>query len=464
MADPLWLYEGWGGNVGPPGPVTGIDDYETIEFIQGTPPHYKVKYRDRTERSLVYAELTPKMREQLKPFFEQQEQDALLFMETTFPMWWSVVGSPPLAPMRIGTLRPYIPGRVPLVRSGPAAQEPIVLPPLGGRPLGPGVAYGQGAGGRVPMRMVSFDPETGEAVFVALDPATGRSGMARVNVRTGEGGMFGSGGETAVISGFKLVPARPALPPGSQPTFIWPSESVPFQPFAPPGRISVVPLPGAGTPSSWLLPPATGGGTPPWAPWAGTPPLLQPGQPVYGLLPPRASLVRPPPPPGMTAKEMGEAAALRPMRPNARVLSEKSRAYDAYDGGEVTIDYHIDDVKDGQPIIVMKRTISGADAITIKELDVPDVPHVVQNVKKALDNAWDHKISPSFREPSRGREPVPGTKDVYFRDAIKDPKKITIIIQVPGPVTDQMVQAAKDVVAKEERFLIPIEVIVQPVQ
>jgi len=77
--DPLWVYEGWS-NTGPPQLVADVDDYETIELDKQsitptadkpkpTSPLYRVKYRDNSERTFSYGELTPKMRAQLQPIF-----------------------------------------------------------------------------------------------------------------------------------------------------------------------------------------------------------------------------------------------------------------------------------------------------------------------------------------------------------------------------------------------------------
>jgi uncharacterized protein DUF4157 len=133
--DPLGMYEGWGGNVGPAQPVSGIDDYETIELVKETvtpsekkekvpPARYRVKYRDQTERLLTYVELTPKMRKQLAPMFEKADEEFLMFTLETFPMWWSIVSITPLAPMTGAGARPYIPKRIPLAPQAPQQQRP----------------------------------------------------------------------------------------------------------------------------------------------------------------------------------------------------------------------------------------------------------------------------------------------------------------------------------------------------
>jgi hypothetical protein len=156
LKDPLWVYEGWGGNTSPSMPVAGIDDYETIELVKetvtppdekgkATTPRYKVKYRDKTERLLTYVELTQKMRAQLRPMFEKADEDFLLFTIETFPMWWSIVSITPLAPMPASGARPYIPKRVPL-----APAEPPVTAPAGKSPAAPRIPLQRPAAGRPP--------------------------------------------------------------------------------------------------------------------------------------------------------------------------------------------------------------------------------------------------------------------------------------------------------------------------
>jgi len=146
LKDPLSPYEGWG-NAGPPQPVADVDDYETISIDKAsvtptadapkpTAPVYRVKYRDGTEKTFVYAQLTDKMRKQLQPMFQKADEDFLMFTVQTFPMWWSVVSITPLAPMQGAGQRPYIPRRVPLAppdappvnAAGGAGETPAVVP------------------------------------------------------------------------------------------------------------------------------------------------------------------------------------------------------------------------------------------------------------------------------------------------------------------------------------------------
>jgi hypothetical protein len=345
-----------------------------------------------------------------------------------------------------------------------------------------------GAGVKIHVHL-EFDEKTGEWVAVGKEIATGKVAVVRLNGQTGKGSAFGSEGVAAEISDFHLVPRRPALPAGSDSSVaVSPSSPLerpvvtnipPLLPpavaptsFVQPSGISAAPgLPRFGVGTPFLLPPAgtsglvlPGGVNP--LPWVGTPgPIVLPGTPIKGLLGPGSAAPQPTPgpspPPGMTAKELREVAAMKLHRPNSKPLPEKAGAYDGTDGGTETLDYHVDDVKNGQPIITITKTITGADAISVKELDIPDVKHVVDNVRLAIEKAYQGP-SPA----KRGWTPVTGTTDVYFRTNVVNPKKITIIIQVPGTVTDEMIEAGKAAVTKDLKYLeLPsIEVIVQPVQ
>ena len=164
LKDPLFPYED-GGEAKPSGPVVGIDDYETIELVKATvaptgskvkdtPPYYKVKYRDKSERLLVYAELSPKMRAQLRPLFEKADEEFLLFAEQTFPMWWSIVGTVPLVQMPASGARPYIPKRVPL-----APREPSTPVPAGELPAVPGAPGSKSGELKVPAGTVMSDAQ-----------------------------------------------------------------------------------------------------------------------------------------------------------------------------------------------------------------------------------------------------------------------------------------------------------------
>jgi Domain of unknown function (DUF4157) len=179
---------------------------------------------------------------------------------------------------------------------GPVAGlEPPVAESAGGRVGARGISLeggsttseAQGGTPQLPrpgepqIRQVSFDPETGEAVYVAQDPVTGRYAVLRANVWTGQGSVIGSGVETAAVSGGRLVPPRLGLPAGS--AVIEPVEpgtglggglTLPRADTSPlllpPGPASRLLSPG---PSPFLLPPGR------------TPFLLPPG-PSIELLPP----------------------------------------------------------------------------------------------------------------------------------------------------------------------------------
>ncbi len=62
--------------------------------------------------------------------------------------------------------------------------------------------------------------------------------------------------------------------------------------------------------------------------------------------------------------------------------------------------------------------------------------------------------------------PIPGT-NIYERINVENPKKITIIVQVPGEVTPEMraaAQATVDASTSAQALVPPIDVIVQQEQ
>jgi hypothetical protein len=242
FTDPLWIYEEWGGNIGPAPPVSGLDDYETIEYVNGSPPHYRVKYRDGTEKLLTYAELTPAMLKQMKRFFDAADMNFVLFVEETFPMWWFIVGTPMLVPMQGAGARPYIPKRVPLsppdavpvgeppgsmgavVKSGvvrpgaPAAGGVVadsVMIPLISKPSGPGVAYGQQAASRL-----AAQGKTGGAIIRPLiKELNGQTQMTPLEKATAmqvacnsQGKTFGAGPIAKMSNGDLVVTPRAPNP------------------------------------------------------------------------------------------------------------------------------------------------------------------------------------------------------------------------------------------------------------
>jgi hypothetical protein len=62
------------------------------------------------------------------------------------------------------------------------------------------------------MRLVSFDPESGEMIVAAQDVLTGRFALGRMNVQTGAGQLLGPEGQVLQIENFQIAPIRHALP------------------------------------------------------------------------------------------------------------------------------------------------------------------------------------------------------------------------------------------------------------
>lgn len=177
-------------------------------------------------------------------------------------------------------------------------------------------------------------------------------------------------------------------------------------------------------------------------------------------------------PKGMSLGELAEAAALKPSRPNATLLGEKVGGYDAVIGGTKKVVSEVEKLdKAGQKIIVREVIIEAPeDAIQIKTLSgltaeglpskTPIEKLVADNVRVAINKAYNQP-----RTAARALTPLPGT-NIFERANVVAPKKITIIIQVPGEVTDAMRAAARKVLADHGAVaeLAPIEVIVQTAQ
>jgi hypothetical protein len=291
----------------------------------------------------------------------------------------------------------------------------------------------------------------------------------------------GTGSATHVASGKmiffengKLVPGPAGLLP---PSTLAPAPP-PFDPFALGLPSAIRPaLPGTNRPPFWL--PSASGSTGLTLPRSGLP-LLGPatGLPLLPL-PDALKGVPPPPAPlvvraGMTLKEMREAQVLKRIFPNSRLLEEKFAAYDGFDGGTEKLRYHVDEVKGGQPILSVSRTISGANMISLKELDPPGPgvkgtveERLVQNVNEAMEAAYQRTGQPIAGV--RGQTPVTSTTDVYFRTTVENPSRISIVIQAPvdSPAAiETLDKLAKKTVAGDTRLheMPPVDVQVVPVQ
>jgi hypothetical protein len=174
----------------------------------------------------------------------------------------------------------------------------------------------------------------------------------------------------------------------------------------------------------------------------------------------------------MSTGELDEANALKLHRAGGELLGEKTGGYDAHIGGKKILNSEVHQVdKKGNPIIVRDITLTAPDDIisikTITQLDkygqpttkpLPDL--VADNVKVAVKKAYNQPVT-----RARARTPLPGT-NIYERTNVAAPKKITIIVQVPGPVTQAMRDAAAKALANDTRLaeLPPVEVIVQTKQ
>ena len=295
----------------------------------------------------------------------------------------------------------------------------------------------------------------GNLFKVVIDRSTGTGNAT--HVASGKMIFFENG--QLVRGPIALLPQQTAVPP-------------PFDPFAGVPSSTTPIFPGL-NPQPFWLPSGTGaplltlprGGTSLLGPPTGLPLLPPLGAPKLLPSAPPPLVVRP----GMTLKEMREAQVLKQLFPGSRQLEEKYAAYDGFEGGTETLRYHVDEVKNGVPITVISRTISGANMISLKELDPagPGVKgtveeRIVDNVHEALEAAYQRIGKPIVGV--KGQTPVTGTTDVYLRTTVENPSKISIVIQVPEPVTKAMETAAKQAVAADTRRLEMPPIDVQVVQ
>ncbi|HWE53582.1 MAG TPA: DUF4157 domain-containing protein [Bryobacteraceae bacterium] len=357
----------------------------------------------------------------------------------------------------------------------------VLISHYGGKALG-GVAASdelallgpeyKGPAGRLPSSLPTGAAATGAwEEFLQTDPS-GNVFKVVIDRSTGTGSATHvASGKMIFFENGKLVNGPVGLLPPATPT-------PPFDPFAlglpsatrpalPGANLQPFWLPSASGPTTLTLPPS---GLPLLGPAVSLPLLPLPG-PFKGLPPPPAPLVVRP---GMTLKEMREAQVLKRIFPNSRLLEEKFGAYDGFEGGTEKLHYHVDEVKNGQPIISISRTISGAHMISLKELDPPGPgvrgtveERLVQNVNGALEAAYQRTGQPIAGV--RGQTPVTGTTDVYFRTTVENPSRISIVIQVPenSPAALKALDnLARQTVAGDTRLheMPPVDVQVVPVQ
>nr|WP_269749913.1 DUF4157 domain-containing protein [Polyangium fumosum] len=164
--DPLWAFDG--PQPPPPAKVTGIDDFETVSLAGGSPPLYRIEYRDRPDELRTYADLTPKMRKRLQSYFDANNEGFSDFVVGTFPLWWGFVSGAPLFTglPQVGGARPYIPGRVSFAKppqgQPPPGGAPVVTVPPVNTPPGPKpsrIPLQRPAAGRPPEPMTQSPPQ-----------------------------------------------------------------------------------------------------------------------------------------------------------------------------------------------------------------------------------------------------------------------------------------------------------------
>lgn len=165
------------------------------------------------------------------------------------------------------------------------------------------------------IRVVSFNPESGEMVVMGSDPVSGRWGLATVNVRTGAGQMIGSQGEILPIENFALGTARLSLPGAVEPPSAGTS-ALPTRPTV--GALPSGPAPVPALPSGPLPPMALPAGV--------SPPLALPPGPA-----PRPALPAGPRPPlALPGPRYHTLPEILPDPARPFIVPELERAYQTY--------------------------------------------------------------------------------------------------------------------------------------
>jgi hypothetical protein len=176
---------------------------------------------------------------------------------------------------------------------------------------GPGVDAGEGT--TINIRLVSFNPESGDMVVAAEYVGTGRHALVKFNVRTGAGYKIGPNGEILPIENFAVATPRLALPGEVGP---------PLPANAPPTAPTTAVLPAAPPPAGTLPPTAS----PPVLPRVPVPPLALPSGPP----PPLALAAGPRAPLALPGPRYHTLPEILPDPTRAFIVPELENAYRAY--------------------------------------------------------------------------------------------------------------------------------------
>jgi hypothetical protein len=148
---------------------------------------------------------------------------------------------------------------------------------------------------------------------------------------------------------------------------------------------------------------------------------------------------------------------------SARKIAENTQTFDAVEGGTSTFSESKARVK-GLPVKGITETLEGARAITIKTVPriedaTPD--HVKSVITSALDDVDSYFHFPNNRLPPV--DPTPVAPDTHTRIIIKNPSRITVVVEIGKPVTEELRVTAEKAGQDFKAFgpMPPIDVIVR---
>jgi hypothetical protein len=246
-------------------------------------------------------------------------------------------------------------------------------------------------------RIVSLDPETGEAVGVVIDQANDTSATFRINVNTGDG-VAVSGGRTRAIVAGVVQPERAALPPAGG------SDTAPATPSA--------------------APKDTGAGPPALGPAPADPQAKAlPGAAEPNRLPPAGGFanVFPTPEPFGTGAEPN----IGKLYPGMRQLPAGYPAHDFVRGGTTTAKFTVEKLG-GTKQVVLNLSIEGGEwlsAKTVLETANATPEHIEEVVNDALKD---------MEEKSGRKAEFDPTYNWYVRVEVASPERVILQINVPG--------------------------------
>jgi hypothetical protein len=162
-----------------------------------------------------------------------------------------------------------------------------------------------------------------------------------------------------------------------------------------------------------------------------------------------------------------EGPALQAVDPSAQSTTENFPGYDGYNDSSALVEYQLQwEQYEGEWIQVVQKKIRGGIWYPIKTLlsDVATEALVRDNVHQALTDVYNEE---TFKQRLPARDPTPIAPNTYLRIVKDGPADgICIIIQVPGEVTPQMQTWAENAVGSWRKGLSsslpPLKVVVRP--